>query len=226
MLQFMRATTLLLLFFLLPVHAEIYRWVDDNGNVVFTDEPKPGSEKVELPPTTTYTPIQQDAETDDLLKLTPGDDQPGSDTEADIPDYQIRIASPADGESIWVNNGNVTVSMIVEPALDVERGHRIAVELNGQAVSEPQQSTTLQLNNLSRGSYSLFALIVDDSGNTLASSASVSFQLHRSSIQNNSNLVPPGPTGGSPQNTGVSPPGPTGGRPSPAPSPSPSPGNN
>jgi len=106
--------------------------------------------------------------------------------------------APANDESIWVNNGDVTVSTIVEPSLDAERGDKILLQLDGEAVSEPRSSTTFQLNNLSRGTHTLNALVVDSSGATLTSTGSVTFHLHRASVQNNPGLKPPGPTGGKP----------------------------
>lgn len=35
-----------------PVHAEIYKFVDDSGHVTYTNMPKPGAKKLELPPET------------------------------------------------------------------------------------------------------------------------------------------------------------------------------
>ncbi|MTI62601.1 MAG: DUF4124 domain-containing protein [Methylophaga sp.] len=197
MLQIMKFTALSLLLFLLPVHAEIYRWVDESGNVVFSDEPQPGAETVDLPPATTYTPAEDEAVTDDILKLSPDDDEQAT-QETQAPDYQIRIVAPGNDESIWVNNGDVTVSMIVEPALDTERGDKVLLHLDGEPVAEPRASTTFQLNNLSRGTHNLNAMVVDSNGMTLTSTGSVTFHLHRASIQNNPGLTPPGPTGGKP----------------------------
>ena len=198
MLQTMRLTALLMLLFLLPVHAEIYRWVDDSGNVVFSDEPQPGAERVDLPPATTYTPVDEEALTDDILKLSPDVEDT---QQADVPDYEIRIVAPANDESIWVNNGDVTVSMIVEPSLDAERGDKVMLQLDGEAVSEPRSATSFQLNNLSRGTHTLNAMVVDDSGATLTSTGTVTFHLHRASIQNNPGLTPLGPMGGKPTPT-------------------------
>lgn len=196
MLQIMRFAALLMLLFLLPVHAEIYRWVDDSGNVVFSDEPQAGAERVDLPPTTTYTPVDEEAATDEILKLSPEDEDEAQ--PQDVPDYQIRIVAPANDESIWVNNGDVTVSIIVEPTLDAERGDQVILRLDGEPVSEPRNTTTFQLNNLSRGTHSLNATVVDSNGVALTSTGTVTFHLHRASIQNNTGLTPPGPTGGAP----------------------------
>lgn len=181
--------------FLLPVQAEIYRWVDESGNVVFSDESQPGAEKIELPPSMTYTPVE--SETDNILKLSPDEEE----VDLDVPDYEIRIVAPANDESIWVNNGDVTVSMIIEPELDAERGDKIVLELDGQPVAESLASTTFQLKNLSRGTHNLTAMVVDSNGMTLARTGELIFHLHRASRLNSLGQgegTPPGPTGGKP----------------------------
>lgn len=185
MLQIMKYTWLLLFIFIIPAQAQIYRWVDDNGNVVYSDEPHPQAETVDLPPSTTYTPVDAEAETDDILKLTPPEaDEAKAQQQSEVPNYQLRIIAPADDESIWVNNGNVTVSMIVEPELNSERGDLVQLQLDGNNVGEPQAATSFQLSNLSRGSHNVTAMVTDNSGVTLASSATVTFHLHRASKLN------------------------------------------
>ena len=44
------AALLLLLVWLQPAHAELYEWTDDQGRVHYSNEPRPGSEKVGLAP--------------------------------------------------------------------------------------------------------------------------------------------------------------------------------
>lgn len=183
----MKHAWLLLLIFILPAQAEIYRWVDDDGNVVFSDEPHANAEKIEVSPSTVYTPqenIEDADEDDDILKLSPDEPPTVEEAQPAVPDYQLRIVAPANDESIWVNNGNVTVDMIVEPQLDAERGDLIELQLDGSQVATPQAGTTFQLNNLSRGTHNLSAHVIDSNGNRLTTSANVTFHLHRASVLN------------------------------------------
>lgn len=185
--------------FIIPVQADIYRWVDDSGNVVFSDEPHADAEKIEVSPSTVYTPqenIQQPDDEQEILKLSPDGEDATSESQPSIPAYQLRIISPSDDESIWVNNGNVSVSIIVEPQLDPERGDLIQLQLDGENTGAPQASTSFQLSNISRGSHNITAMVTDNTGATMASSPTVTFHLHRTSIINNPNSNPPGPTGG------------------------------
>ena len=41
-----------------PIHAQIYKWVDSDGNVNFSDKPHPGAEEIPLPKVQTYSSPQ------------------------------------------------------------------------------------------------------------------------------------------------------------------------
>jgi len=188
MLRIMKLLWLLLFLFLLPAHAEIYRWVDANGNVVYSDEPHPDAETIDLPASTTYTPVEESEP--DILTLSPDDE----DNEEDAFDYELRIIAPADDESIWVNNGNVTVSMVVEPGLDAERGDLVLLKIDGAETGPAQASTTFQLETLSRGTHTLSASVIAADGSVISTSEPVTFHLHRTSVLNNSPSSNPAPT--------------------------------
>lgn len=162
-----------LLLFSSQVLAAIYRWVEPDGTVVFSDEERPGAELIELPPSATYSPpeVQQISQTESEKDSSP------------VPDYQISITAPAANESIWVNNGDVKVTLSIEPALNPDRGDAIQVYLDGQAVGEPQASTSYQFTNLSRGSHEITAKIISADDKELASD-NIVFHLHRASKLN------------------------------------------
>lgn len=179
----MKLYWLLLFISLTPAQAEIYRWVDADGNVVYSDEAHPDAETIDLPQSTTYTPVEEAEPEPEVLKLSPEAEltEPG---EMVLPAYQLRIIAPANDESIWVNNGDVSISMVLEPGLNTERGDQIILLLNGSQVAGPQASTTFQLNNVSRGTHTVAAAVVDNTGTVITRSASVTFHLHRTSILN------------------------------------------
>jgi hypothetical protein len=163
-----------LLLFSSQVLAAIYRWVEADGTVVFSDEERPGAELIELPPSATYSPpeVKQISQTESETDSSPVP-----------PDYQISITAPAANESIWVNNGDVKVILSVEPALDVDRGDAIQVYLDGQTVGDPQATTSYQFTNLSRGSHEITAKIISADDKELASD-NIVFHLHRASKLN------------------------------------------
>ncbi|MBM2829514.1 MAG: hypothetical protein HW411_304 [Gammaproteobacteria bacterium] len=60
----MRILLLLISFFtILPVAAEVYRSVDEDGEVIYTDKPSPGAEQIEVDEVQTIdAPAEQDFE--------------------------------------------------------------------------------------------------------------------------------------------------------------------
>lgn len=127
------------------VAADIYRWVDKNGNPVYSDQPTENAEKIELLQPMTYTPVQvpEDTSSNDAE-----DEQQTTDEESvAIPNYRVTIVSPENDAGIRVNNGNVTVNLQVIPALVAERGDLVQLYLNGlpAGVPMPQLSFTLEI---------------------------------------------------------------------------------
>ncbi|HSR62537.1 MAG TPA: DUF4124 domain-containing protein [Gammaproteobacteria bacterium] len=184
----MRISLLVMIFFMcLPVSAEVYRSVDEDGNVIFSDQPSPGAEEIRIDKIQTIdAPSVKSRGTGSL----------SSDKKDDSDEYtSVAIQSPGSGEAISANDGNITVSVSVAPKLKVRNGHQVVVYLDG---NEATQGTSMQFNleNLNRGSHSLSAAVVDGKGNEKIRSAPISFTIHRHSVQHK----PPttGPTGGKP----------------------------
>ncbi len=169
----MKYITLLLLLVLLPLHAEVYRLQGEDGRVIYTDQYSPDAELVNLPEPATYkAPV-----VDNSLAF---DDTP---EEEPIPNYELTILSPQPDQALWANDGNVPVSVEVRPELNVEKGEKLIISLDGMEVGEPQQSTSFTVTILERGAHTVNVSLVDQSGSTLASQ-SVNFQVHRASIRN------------------------------------------
>ena len=84
----------------LPAQAEVYRQVDANGNVTFTDEPGDNAERVEVKPVTTITMPKPDTVREQLSE----DDETIGDQQA----YEsVSFTSPSDEEAFHSGSGNV-----------------------------------------------------------------------------------------------------------------------
>jgi hypothetical protein len=160
----------------------VYKYLDKDGNPVYTDQPKPGAERVDLPEPSTYTPPK-------LPPITPTADKDKDETGAVY--NSLNISSPKNGETIWDNTGNVMVVYAVEPALKRKRGNRMVVLVDGQAL-EPLENTKVQLENVDRGTHNLKARIIDAEGEVLIESGETTFHLHRQSV-NFPNRAKPAP---------------------------------
>ncbi|MHB8471480.1 MAG: DUF4124 domain-containing protein [Gammaproteobacteria bacterium] len=165
---------LLLLLCLLPLlaSAEIYKSIDADGNVVFSDTPRPGAKKIILPPTPVYnlgTPPQ--SATSVARKAT-----------ANAYYTLLRIVQPAAGETVRDNTGAVAVSVGLTPPLNVQAGHKLIVALDGNTLSQQDNATQIKLSNLDRGVHTLKATVLDATGQVQISSQSLTFYMKRESV--------------------------------------------
>ncbi len=145
----------------------VYKTVDEDGNVIFTDQPSESAEVIELqelqtienPNPPTYRPPSSKSE---------------EDTEASY--YQaFSVVNPADGEGYRNNAGMVDIRLSLSPSL--RRGHSVIVMMDGNEISSGG-SLSVSLENVDRGTHSISAKVVDGSGQTLISTSS-SFSLLR-----------------------------------------------
>jgi Domain of unknown function (DUF4124) len=170
--QFLTAIVCLMLTSGGSVLAAVYKTIDAQGNVVYTDEPQGNAKPVDLPPLSTIPPPSN-------LRQTPASKSPDD----DVTSYeQVSIITPTNDETMRDNTGNVAVSVAVKPALDKSAGHRIQFFLDGQTEGEPKISDRTVFQGLDRGAHTVEAAVVDGSGKELLRSPATRFYLHRQSV--------------------------------------------
>jgi hypothetical protein len=163
-----------------PVSADIYRLVDEAGSVSFSDQPHPQATLIEVNSLPTYTPVSSRF---DVSEANTIEDQVTN----NVPNYQVEILSPENEQVFWDNSGTVTVHIKLEPELDNSRGDLIKVMLDGKQIGEPQTTPVVSLTNMDRGLHSLNVTVVSAEQTVLASSETITFQLHRRSVINQPN---------------------------------------
>ncbi len=149
---------------------EIWRGTDEQGNVIFSDQPIPGGKRIVVPPVQTFEalPVPRGS------RASPPSPAPGQ----TAPPYRVlEIASPADGEPVRANNGRVEVRVRLEPEL--APGHEILVLLDGVPAGAPARSPLVALENVSRGTHTLTVMVRDGDGRELVRSPPVTFHLLR-----------------------------------------------
>jgi hypothetical protein len=150
--------------------AGVYKWTDAEGNIHFGDKSVEGAEKVKLQPPVVAVPQAI----------------PLSDTRDNADDalvsYKLAIASPAAQETIRSAEGKVNISLTVDPLPKEKVSYKIFFD--GQEVKGKGNSLNLFLSGVVRGTHQIRALMVDESGKTLAESKSISFYLRQPSINN------------------------------------------
>ena len=164
-------------------HSAIYRVVDADGNVTFTDKPPRDNrtpvERIDIDPGNSYRAAALPRPTYEPEPVS----RRGNDA-ASL--YQVAITSPANDTSLRDNAGNVTIGTYIVPAL--VPGHRAILELDGQRTAMEPDDDQILLSNIPRGTHNIRLLVIDQSGATLAESATQQFHLQRASL-----LLPPTP---------------------------------
>ena len=160
-----------LLLFAFSSHAEIYRGVDEEGNVFYSDKDQANAELIPTPTPNTITMPKLEA------------NKPATEDAEMNPYKSFGIVSPANNATIRDNIGNISITLSLLPALDTKNSHRITIYLDGQATLSTATETNIQLSNVSRGQHSLRAEIRDKNGKPIISSNSVNFHMKRLSGQ-------------------------------------------
>lgn len=164
------------------VAGDIYRWIDENGNEAYSDQPTENAEKIELRHSMIYTPVAIPGSNDITDDTQAATEQSDTDQTEPAPNYQLTIVSPEDDAGIRVNNGDVVVNLQVIPALVPERGDKIQLYLDSLPVGVPMPQLSFMLENLERGTHQLSAVVLNASGELLAQSTTTTFHLQRSSL--------------------------------------------
>ena len=171
-------------------YADVYRSVNEAGEIVFTDVPTEGSVRVELPPLSTVKPPEQSRAS--RPARPPGAEEKG-------PAYlRFEVATPEHDASVWDNQGNIKLGVLLEPALQTRNGHKIQYYLDGQPYGIAEQSLVNHFKGLDRGTHTLGAAVVNAEGETVLSADPVTVHLHKASVLHpNSPLNPANRASGS-----------------------------
>ena len=156
---------------------QLYRWVDKDGTVHYSDTPHPEAEELDLPEPQTYDggrlPAARPAAPQAPAGVQ-GDGEPGN--------YAlVQITRPVLDQTFWNVGGQIPVSISLEPTL--KRGDRVRLYLDDQPVEDfPTTGTSHVLSEVWRGSHTLRVEVIDASGQVLAQSEMVVFHVRQTSV--------------------------------------------
>ncbi len=151
----------------------IYRWVTKDGQVVFSDQPVPGAQKLDLSAqvqnSTQLKPLTQNTVNSQASEPTPDP-------------INLRFQNLNDQASIHNATGNLTVTASLDVPLGVTQQLRLL--LDGRPYGTPQQSAQFQLTNIDRGEHKVQLQLLNSQEDVLAESPALTFYLHRPSKLN------------------------------------------
>ncbi|MBS3805063.1 MAG: DUF4124 domain-containing protein [Oleiphilaceae bacterium] len=155
--------------------ADVYRHVDQDGNVTYSDEPRDDAEAVDVQPVTTVKlPSMDDIE-------SPQAEETANRNADQAPYQRITFSAPEDDEAFWSGSGNIEFAVSSEPPL--KEGHRYEVTLDGQIVGQ-SRSGNIAVQNVFRGTHEAQVAVVDNKGRPVQKGESIAFTIHRPSVQN------------------------------------------
>jgi hypothetical protein len=140
---------LLSLVLALPASAAIYRYTDERGNQVFTNQPPAdaGSEEVEL-------------RAPNLIPPPAGEVKPAAQEEPEDGYRRLEVlGTPADGV---IRESSLQVEVAISPLL--RRKHSLTLLLDGQEVEGSGRATTFSLDGIERGVHQLQAVVRGEDG--------------------------------------------------------------
>ena len=162
---------LLALMLALPLAAQdrIYKTVDADGNVIYTDQkPSDDAEPIDLPELSVVDPVE--------IGTLPARPQRAAD---EAPELVFSIASPIQDETIW--NTGFTVDVRMSLSTEMPAGSQIVLFVDGeQKATTRALSTTLR--DVYRGPHTLRAELQTQTGQVLASTESVRFFIQQQSV--------------------------------------------
>lgn len=164
-------------------HAELYKSIGEDGEVIYTDKPPTKDAKAFTPPALQVTPP---------IKYVPKAKPPA---ESKAPPYaysDLHFSQPVADANFYDNAGNVSYVLELTPVLNTRLGHYLNIKLDGAAVASKTVLLTGNLSELDRGSHTITAEIFNKEGK-VQRSASVTFHLHKTSVPPPTPPPPPKP---------------------------------
>jgi len=162
--------TLLIVIVVFPVDAyTVYKKVNENGKIEYSDKPFPGAFEVKLPPVNS-----QDAPP----LLPPIESSPTPESLTVKP--EINIVSPNNGDSIRSNPGELTI--MVQTTVPDDQQYFSQLIINNKPYLKPFEGTVLQLKNLDRGIINIKVQLQSSVGNVLATSKEIVVYMHKATI--------------------------------------------
>ena len=144
---------------------QVYKTVNKDGPVTYSDTPTAGAEELELSGSSTIESVPVKP----LPPLSSGQDNDGV-------NYRLNIMTPAPDATLRNNNGDIRIATRIEPQA---QGNYL-LDFGGQQYSST--SGVFNLENIDRGTHTYTVLFTDNKGKVIASSEQRTLHLHQASV--------------------------------------------
>jgi len=171
-------TIILACFVLAPALAAttVYRWVDEQGVVHFSDQPHPGAQKMRVEDAPTFSALP-------VPRTPPA--APRRATGGGAPAASCSIASPSDQQTL-MNTYSVSGSIRMPGELDA--GTHVLIMLDGKVLTGVADlSGAFHIPEIDRGAHTLAAQVLGPDGQVICETPQITFFVHQPSIRNPQN---------------------------------------
>lgn len=162
------------LLFTFAVNAGLYKGLDDEGNVVYSDKPFENAQEF-IPPSLTIVDAPKTKAVEKVVE---------EEKAAEFKYTDFDITSPKNNETLW-NEPDLAVTLKLKPALNTAEGHNIWLLLNGKPVVENSQSLLLKIGRLNRGAHQLQAQVRSEEGKVIVRTRAVVMHIKQAVIPKN-----------------------------------------
>jgi hypothetical protein len=145
--------------------AVIYKWVDADGIIHYSDQASPGAEKI-------YTSAPNIASSPRPQPTVGGQLAPPKPITGGLNYTDFSITAPLNNQTFF---GDDVISVHLSLAPAVRPNHAITWHLNGKQLEFPPDAVSFVLPHLDRGTYALAASITDQQSSESQSSNTVTF---------------------------------------------------
>ncbi len=163
------------------VFAQVYKTVDEDGNVIYTDmPPRSGAKPVKLAPISVIeAPVYEQAEevADQGTEGEDGNKMTLKELRRNYRDFAI--VAPMQDESVW--NPEAPVSVAWTARYQLQQGMQVLVYVDGRLQAKTTEQIT-PVPDLERGEHSVEAKLIDDKNRTIATTEPVTFYIRRPNI--------------------------------------------
>lgn len=167
--------------------ANIYTWIDANGVTHYSDAPMPQAKIMHLTPQQFSQPISFPAAFANKATVLSKTQNSAANLKTSkqkasqlFSGYtEIRITQPVKQATVYNNQGDVEVQVILQPALQTEAGDKLVYWLDNQSFSVSTTATTKKLINVNRGEHKLQAQVQNRNNQVLLTSDEIIFYMQR-----------------------------------------------
>ena len=174
-----------------PLTAQVYKVVDEDGNVTFTDQrPAGGAEPVELKPISVIEAPTFETPPEKAAEGTEGDEvNQMSIRELRRAYRDFAIVSPQSEQSIY--HPESAVAVVWRAGKQLQTGMQVTVSIDGNPLATTTESM-VAAPELDRGEHTVTAVLTDSRNRNIATAEPVTFFIQRPNIYTNRPRSGPG----------------------------------